>query len=268
MPHTTPEAETPPEVLVTTQDHVATIVIDRPQARNAISLSTMDALHAALDEIESHDIRVLVLRGAGEKAFVSGGDLKELSAIRDEEGAAEMATRMRRFLDRLAAYPVPVIAAINGHALGGGAEVAVAADLRMMSDDASIGFTQTLIGIMPAWGGAERLVELVGPSKAMLLITAAKRLSAQKALEYGLIELVAKREDFDAEVASLSHAIAQMPENASRSIKAVISACRPRTHKHLEQDAVRHFARLWASDDHWRLADEHLRKLKSKKKPG
>lgn len=258
-------SETSQEVLVSTDNHVATIVIDRPRARNAISRPTMDALHAALDEIESQDIRVLVLRGAGDKAFVSGGDLKELSAIRDEAGAAEMATRMRHFLDRLASYPVPVIAAVNGHALGGGAEVAVAADIRVMADDASIGFTQALLGIMPAWGGAERLVELVGASRALFLVAATRRLSASEARDFGLVEVVAPREQFDEEVAALSRAIARMPSNAARSIKAVISAAAPRIHPHLEHEAIDHFARLWASEDHWRMADEHLAKLKSKK---
>ena len=115
------------EVHLELSHDVAVLTIDRPHARNAIGLGTMAELDHALSRAESSNATVLVIRGAGDRAFVSGGDLKELSAIRDEAGAATMATRMRRVLDRIALFPVPVIAALNGHALGGGAEVAVAA---------------------------------------------------------------------------------------------------------------------------------------------
>ncbi len=174
------------EVGVQVEGKVAVLTIDRPHARNAIGLATMAELGEALDQIENEPVNVLVVRGAGDRAFVSGGDLKELSAIRDEQGAIDMATRMRRLLDRLATFPVPVVAALNGHALGGGAEVAVAADIRIAADDVSIGFTQVQLAIMPAWGGAERLAELVGRSRAMLLIAAGTRLSAAEAERIGL----------------------------------------------------------------------------------
>ena len=111
----------------------------------------------------------LVIKGAGDKAFVSGGDLKELSALRTEEDAAAMARRMRSICDQLADFPAPVVAALNGHAFGGGAEVAVAADIRVAADDIKIAFNQVQLEIMPAWGGAERLAALVGKSRALLL---------------------------------------------------------------------------------------------------
>ena len=146
---------------------LAVLTIDRPHARNAISLDTMDQLEKALDAAEGAS--ALAITGAGDRAFVSGGDLKELSAIRTQEDAAAMAWRMRSICDRLASFPAPVIAALNGHALGGGAEVAVAADIRLAADDIKIGFNQVALEIMPAWGGAERLAELVGKSRALLL---------------------------------------------------------------------------------------------------
>ena len=113
--------------------------------------------------------QALVIKGAGDRAFVSGGDLKELSALRTEEDAAAMAKRMRSICDQLAAFPAPVIAVLNGHAFGGGAEVAVAADIRVAADDIKIAFNQVTLEIMPAWGGAERLAALVGKSRALLL---------------------------------------------------------------------------------------------------
>jgi len=148
-------------------DGLAVITIDRPHARNAISLETMDQLEKALDGAQGAS--ALVITGAGDRAFVSGGDLKELSALRTEPEASGMAFRMRMICDRIAGFPAPTIAALNGHALGGGAEFAVAADIRLAADDVKIGFNQVTLEIMPAWGGAERLVALVGYSKALLL---------------------------------------------------------------------------------------------------
>jgi enoyl-CoA hydratase/carnithine racemase len=243
------------EVGVQVEGKVAVLTIDRPHARNAIGLATIAELGEALDQIEQEPVNVLVMRGAGDRAFVSGGDLKELSAIRDEQGAIEMATRMRRLLDRVATFPVPVIAALNGHALGGGAEVAVAADIRIAADDVSIGFTQVALAIMPAWGGAERLAELVGRSRAMLLIAGGTRLSAAEAEHLGLVQTVALRAEFDAAWRELADSFARLPEGAGRAIKDVISAAKPHAHPLLEADAVRHFARLWVGEDHWRAAE-------------
>ena len=143
-------------------DGLAIITIDRPHARNAISLETMDQLEKALEGAEGAS--ALVLTGAGDRAFVSGGDLKELGALRTEAQASAMAFRMRSICDRIAGFPAPVVAALNGHALGGGAEFAVAADIRLAADDIRIGFNQVALAIMPAWGGAERLTALVGYS--------------------------------------------------------------------------------------------------------
>jgi enoyl-CoA hydratase len=242
------------QVHLAIEAHVAVITIDRPHARNAISLQTMAELAPALQTVEHSDARVLVLRGAGEHAFVSGGDLKELAAIRDEAGAVAMATTMRRLLDSLAAFPLPVIAAVNGHARGGGAEVAVAADLRIMAEDATIGFNQTKLAIMPAWGGAERLVELVGAAQALALIGTARVLNAAEALHLRVVEYTAPRERFEAAWRELARSFADMPPELARSLKAVIAAARPRVHRELEADAVRRFAQLWVADEHWQAA--------------
>ncbi len=243
-----------PEVGVAVDGGLALITIDRPAARNAIGLATIAALDSALTQIEQGPAEVLVIRGEGERAFVSGGDLKELSAIRDQAGAIDMAKRMRRLLDRVARFPLPVIAAINGHALGGGAEVAVAADIRIAADDVQIGFTQVQLGIMPAWGGAERLAELVGRSQALLLIGTGRRLSAAESEQVGLVEVVAPRASFEASWRDLAAAFAGLPSGAGRSIKHVISAARPNAHPALEADAVRRFAELWVADEHWAAA--------------
>nr|ABP44999.1 short chain enoyl-CoA hydratase [Mycolicibacterium gilvum PYR-GCK] len=231
-------------------DGLAIITIDRPHARNAISLETMDQLDTALDG--AHGARALALTGAGDKAFVSGGDLKELSALRTVEQAASMSFRMRSICDRIAGFPAPVVAALNGHALGGGAEFAVAADIRLAADDIKIGFNQVALEIMPAWGGAERLVELVGYSRALLLAGTGRILAATDAERLGLIDQVIPRASFDEQWRLTARLLASVPAG---EVKRVMRGV-PTT------EAVAAFARLWVSDEHWAAADKVMKKGK------
>jgi enoyl-CoA hydratase len=213
---------------------LAVLTIDRPHARNAIALDTMEQLEKALDAAEGAS--ALAITGAGDRAFVSGGDLKELSAIRTEEDAAAMAWRMRAICDRLASFPAPVIAALNGHALGGGAEVAVAADIRLAADDIKIGFNQVTLEIMPAWGGK---------SRALLLAGTGAVLDAAEAQRIGLIDRVLPRSTFEEDWRRAARALATRPAG---EIKRVIDGVSP-------AEAVAAFARLWVDDAHWQAAD-------------
>lgn len=234
------------EVLLDLRAGVAVVTIDRPQVRNAISPATMDALAAALDGAAGAD--VLVIRGSGERAFVSGGDLKELAKIRTHEAAVAMAVRMRRLCDRIATFPAPVIAALNGHALGGGAEVAVAADIRVAAGDITIGFNQADLAIMPAWGGAERLAALVGRAQALLLTTTGEKIPAAEAHRIGLVDRVYPRAEFEESWRALAARIAAAP---ARQIKAVIARAAPYHHPAHERSATAAFADLWTADAHW-----------------
>jgi enoyl-CoA hydratase len=237
------------EVALDRQEGVAILTVDRPAVRNAISLATMDGIEQALDD--AADASVLVVRGSGDRAFISGGDLKELAKIRTHEAAVAMALRMRRLCDRMSTFPGPVIAALNGHALGGGAEVAVAADIRVAADDVRIGFTQAGLAIMPAWGGAERLAALVGRSQALLLVTTGDRLDTAEAHRIGLIDRVYPRAEFEESWRALARQIASSP---ARPIKALIAQAAPHHHPGLERSAADAFARLWTSDAHWAAA--------------
>jgi enoyl-CoA hydratase/carnithine racemase len=238
------------EVLTSLSDGVAVLTVNRPAARNAISPATMDALSSALDAVAS--AAVLVITGGGDRAFISGGDLKELAKIRTYDEAVAMAVRMRRLCDRLAGFPAPVIAALNGHAFGGGAEVAVAADIRVACDDVSIAFNQSRLAIMPAWGGAERLASLVGRSQALLLCTTGDRVDAAEALRLGLVDRVYPRESFQSSWRALASQVAASP---SRQLKSVIAAAAPHARPDLEAAAASAFASLWVSDAHWAAAD-------------
>lgn len=231
-------------------DGLAIITIDRPHARNAISLETMDQLEKALDGAEGAS--ALILTGAGDRAFVSGGDLKELSALRTEAQASAMAFRMRSICDRIAGFPAPVVAALNGHALGGGAEFAVAADIRLAAEDIRIGFNQVALAIMPAWGGAERLVALVGYSKALLLAGTGRIIDAAEAERIGLVDQVLPRASFDEQWRAIGRSLATAPAG---QVKRVMRGV-PTT------EAVAAFARLWVSDEHWAAADKIVTKSK------
>src|SRR6478752_617473 len=231
-------------------DGLAVITIDRPHARNAISLETMDQLEKALDGAEGAS--ALVLTGAGDRAFVSGGDLKELAALRTEWDASTMAFRMRSICDRIAGFPTPTIAALNGHALGGGAEVAVAADIRLAADDIKIGFNQVALEIMPAWGGAERLVELVGFSKALLLAGTGMILTAEDARRSGLVDHVVPRASFDEEWRTIAKSLARRPAGEIKRVMRGVTTT----------EAVSAFARLWVSDEHWAAADKVMKRGK------
>lgn len=239
---------------------VAVITIDRPEVRNAIGFATVDGLNAALGEIESSDAAVAVIRGGGDRAFVSGGDLKELSTVRTHSEAADMARGVRAVLDRLASLPIPVIAALNGHALGGGAETAVAADIRVAADDVRIGFTQVSLGIMPAWGGIERLTGLVGRSRAILAITSGVQYDAGEAQRIGLVDLVFPRAEFDARWRALAEAMAATAPGTGEAVKAVVNAMAPAVHDHSRRDAIDRFATLWAADAHWDAVEAMTKK--------
>ncbi|MEB3979945.1 enoyl-CoA hydratase/isomerase family protein [Mycobacterium sp. 663a-19] len=237
-------------------DGLAVLTIDRPHARNAIALDTMEQLEKALDAAAG--ARALVIKGSGDRAFVSGGDLKELSTLRTEEDAAAMAKRMRSICDHLAGFPAPVIAALNGHAFGGGAEVAVAADIRVAADDIKIGFNQVELEIMPAWGGAERLATLVGKGRALLLAGTGTTLTAAEAERIGLVDLVFPRSSFDEGWRSVASSLARHP---ATEIKRVISGVSP-------DEAIASFARLWVADAHWRAAERVMNRSTSPRPGG
>jgi enoyl-CoA hydratase/carnithine racemase len=230
---------------------VASITIDRPEARNALNLEAMADLDAALAEAAGWEVHAVLIRGAGDRAFVSGGDLKELESVRDEEFALGMARRMRATLDRIPALPMPVVAIVNGHAIGGGAEVAIACDYRLAADDVKIGFTQATLGLMPAWGGIERLVQAIGRGRALHLLTTGRTIDAAEAKVIGLFEEVVPRAAFEERVTSLAAELAEVPLPALAGIKRAADAALPYARPELAAAATADFARAWAAEAHW-----------------
>jgi enoyl-CoA hydratase len=244
---------------------VATLSIDRPQARNALALQTMAELDEALDTVRTERARVLVIRGAGDKAFCAGGDIKELEQMRSEEDAIAMAHRMRATLDRIPQLAIPVIAGLNGDALGGGAELALACDFRIAASHARIGFTQISLGLMPAWGASERLAALVGRSRALSILLGGQIMSADEAQQLGLVEVVVPTSIFDRRLEEVARGIAAAPPAAVAGIKSSVNAVRPHRYPELADTTAEAFARTWVDPAHWKAVESMEKKRREKR---
>jgi enoyl-CoA hydratase len=180
-----------PNVRIETEEGVRTVTVDRPEKLNALNSEVIDALDEAFAvAAEDSSLRCLVVTGAGEKAFIAGADIGELAKLTPVQGR-EHALRGQAVLDRLAGLPVPTIAAINGYAYGGGLELAMACCLRVASENAKMGLPETSLGILPGYGGTQRLARLVGVARAMeLVLTAEKGVTASEAHRIGLVNRV------------------------------------------------------------------------------
>ena len=177
-------------VLLNVQDGIATIRLNRAEAANALSIALLEALAANLAELQHRsDVRVVIVTGEGDKAFCAGADLKERRGM-DDVQVRQAVARIRGVVQAVADLPMPVIAAINGVAFGGGTELALAADLRICADTARLGLTETSLAIIPGAGGTQRLPRLVGIAKAKELILTARRIDAAEALRIGLVDEV------------------------------------------------------------------------------
>ncbi len=188
--------------------------------------------------------------------------------MRSAEDAAAMAARMRATLDRITAMPVPVIAAVNGDAFGGGAELALGCDFRIMASHARIGFTQVSLGLMPAWGASERLAALAGRGRALHLLLTGRVLTAAQALDAHLVEEVAPSDEFDARVAAIARSIAAAPPRAVAGIKHAVDAVRPHRHPDLAGQAIATFVRTWVAPAHWQAVERMEKKRKQGRKAG
>ena len=245
-----PKEPTTAEVRIEREGPVAIVLVDRPRHRNALARDTMVALGAAVAALaEMSELRCVVVAGGGE-CFIAGGDLQDLQALTTADEGAAMARRMQGVLDALAALPVPVIAAVDGFAIGGGAEVALAADLRVLGHDAWLAFRQADFAVSTAWGGAWRLTRLVGPSRALRLLTTGDRLDAREALHLGLADAVATPGERALDCARvLAHRLSLRPAHVLRTMKRLVdSAALPAAeHRVLEADL---FGETWGHVDH------------------
>ena len=175
------------------QDRVGIITINREKALNALNSQVLDELNEAFDGVDQNEIRCLVLTGAGEKSFVAGADIGEMSSLTKAEGET-FGKKGNDLFRKIEQFPIPVIAAVNGFALGGGCEISMSCDIRICSETAVFGQPEVGLGITPGFGGTQRLARLVSPGMAKQLIYTARNIKADEAYRIGLVNQVVKAE--------------------------------------------------------------------------
>ena len=209
-------------ILTEIKDQVALITINRPKELNALNRQVLKALSETLSRLKDDpDLRALVITGAGDRAFVAGADIGEMADM-DREQAEMFARFGNRVMKQLHQFPLPVIAAINGFALGGGFELALACDLRLASDKASFAFPETGLGITPGFGGTQRLVRQTDPMTAFDLIMTGRRIRAQEARDLGLVLEIVEADQLLDRAWELALTIAKKAPVAVREAKRAI----------------------------------------------
>ena len=210
-------------ILLEKKGNVAIATINRPKALNALNSEVLNDLNTLVDTVNADpEIRVLILTGSGEKAFVAGADIGEMSSLSKAEGEA-FGKKGNDVFRRIETLPIPVIAAVNGYALGGGCELSMACDIRIASDTAVFGQPETGLGITPGFGGTQRLARLIGPGMAKQLIYSARNIKADEALRIGLVNAVYPAEELMAAAEKLAETIARNAPIAVRACKKAIN---------------------------------------------
>ncbi len=230
---------------------IVTLTIDRPAVRNALAPATVRELREVVAGLEDDDdVRAVVLTGAGDEIFVAGGDLRALQEVEGPEAGRRMARLTQRVFARLEALEVPVIAAINGVALGGGTELAAACDIRVAAENSSFAFKQIQLGIMPAWGLTHRLVRQVGRSVALALLLTGRTVTASEARQIGFVDRVVPAGQAKAAALELARTIASNPPLSVRLVKQAIQGAgdAPAESAGLLEAAL--FGLTWGSADH------------------
>ncbi|WP_111706793.1 enoyl-CoA hydratase/isomerase family protein [Lutibacter citreus] len=209
-------------VLVEQKDNLATITINRPTKLNALNKATIEELHLVFKTLnEDNSVKVIIVTGSGEKAFVAGADISEFADFNVEEGTELSRKGHENLFDFVQNLGTPVIAAVNGFALGGGLELAMAAHFRVASFNAKMGLPEVSLGVIPGYGGTQRLPQLVGKGKAMEMIMTAAMISAEEAKDWGLVNYVVEQKELIPLCEKLANKIIN---NSSVAIEAAIKA--------------------------------------------
>ena len=246
------------------QGYVCVMTINRPEALNALNSAVLDELSAAIDSLDPEKVRCVVLTGSGSKSFVAGADIGEMSTLSRAEGEA-FGKKGNDIFRKLETISIPVIAAINGFALGGGNELAMSCDIRICSDNAVFGQPETGLGITPGFGGTQRLARLVSPGYAKQLLYTAKNIKADEALRIGLVNAVYPQEE-------LLPAAMKMAATIAANAPIAVRACKEAVRIGLEQpmdDAIvteeKLFGACFETEDQRAGMANFLEKDKSKK---
>ncbi len=212
-------------ILTEVKNSVLIITINRPDKLNALNKQTIEELHETLVEAENMiDIRAIIITGAGQKAFVAGADIAEFANFSIEQGKQLSSNGHFKIFNFIENYSKPIIAAVNGFALGGGLELASACHIRVVSDNAKMGFPEVSLGVIPGYGGTQRLAQLVGKGKAFEMIISADMINAQDAYKWGLANYVTTQEELLNKCFEITNKIASKSPTAIKTAIKVINA--------------------------------------------
>lgn len=251
-------------VLYVEDGGVGTVTVNRPEVHNALNMETIRELRELCLQLRAEDrLRAMILTGAGDKTFLSGGDLKEFQHLKTMEEARHMISTMKEVTEMLAGFPWPVIAAVNGLAVGGGCETAVACDFRIAGRSARLGYRQITLGIISGWGGGPRLVHLLGRGRALRLMATGDLLSAEEALAIGLVDQVVPADQVMPAALALARTIAENAPLAVRAYKRLVQMTVRVPLEAALQFETELFGPVWVSEDH----DECVRAFFEKRKP-
>ena len=250
-------------ILINTENRITTITINRPNKLNALNAATIAELSSAIDQAEQDDeTRVIILTGSGEKAFVAGADIKEFADYDVEQGKELAARGQRTLFDKVEQCSKPVIAAVNGFALGGGLELAMAAHFRVASGNAKLGLPETSLGVIPGYGGTQRLPQLVGKGRAFEMIMTAGMINAGTAHDYGLVNHVVTPEELIPTCEKLAGKIMNnSPLALSAAIKAVNAGFKDGVNGYEEE--IDQFGKCFGTEDFEEGTSAFLNKRKA-----
>ena len=211
------------EIVFEVKNSTGIITLNRPQQLNALNLQLIDDLNQELEKIKTNkNVKSIIITGSGEKAFVAGADIKEFAKFTRKEGKSLAKDGQKKLFNFIENFPKPIIAAINGFALGGGLELAMACHIRLASSNAKMGLPEVSLGVIPGYGGTQRLAQLVGKGKAMEMITTGRMIDANQALNYRLVNNIVQPEDLISTCKDLANQIAKNSPNAiSAAIKSI-----------------------------------------------
>ncbi|NER09790.1 enoyl-CoA hydratase [Muriicola jejuensis] len=210
-------------ILVELEEHLAIVTINRPKKLNALNTATIKELHLAFKALQKNNkVRVIILTGAGDKAFVAGADISEFAHFNTKQGGQLAAQGQELLFDYIENLEKPVIAAINGFALGGGLELAMSCHFRIASHNARMGLPEVSLGVIPGYGGTQRLPQLIGKGRAMEMIMTGGMIDVERAIEYGLVNHIASSEELLDFCTDIAKKIAKnSPMAISQAIKAI-----------------------------------------------
>ena len=249
-------------IVLTQSGTVATLTINRPEKLNALNRQTLNDLHKSLEQLKSDtSVRCVIITGSGTKAFVAGADIAEFADFNQAEGTALSREGHDLVFTYIEQYPKPVIAAVNGFALGGGLELALSCHIRLFSDTAKVGLPEVTLGLIPGYGGTQRLAQLIGKGKATELICTAEFINAQDALAWGIANALHSPDQLMAQAQAMAERISKNSPTAISHALQVIQACHAASNSGLLAE-TQHFGACFTSQDFKEGVNAFLNKRK------